>query len=190
MAKNTRNQPSRNRKNQSEPEAPEDTAPAGYSEQGTSDLAGFWDGKTPIHVIPRGFTLSDSSIEPQKSSVLFICELVDATTCVTRDDRGQASEVAVDAGEMVGLWGKPGLKALLDQGGEPTFVKVTGEKPIKGRPKPMTTFAVLSKRKGTRLSMLDDFRKESIGSTNFALPKTRAGSTSTAQARDWDGNPV
>lgn len=161
----------------------------GYDEQDTGDLVGFWDPTmTAIHCIPIGFTLSDSQLEPQKPSVLFIVELLDAID-VVKGKVGEQEVISADAGERVGIWGKPGMRAILNQCGVPTLLALTGEKDI-GKPSAMLTFACKAKQRGTRLPLLDDHRDKSAHASCFALPKQRGNSARSAAPVDYSDVPI
>lgn len=131
-------------------------APAGYQEQST-DVIGVWNMEGPIHFIPSGCRLVDSSIDASKVSLLVVGKLVDACNFIVD---GEEATVPAEPGKMVGVWAKPGMAALAGLAGVPVFMYLTGERDV-GKASPMKTFAVMSKGPGNRLPVLSDTRTKS-----------------------------
>lgn len=132
------------------------TAPEGYLEQ-TDDVVGFWDGDKgyPIHFVPESATLHDSELDKSKVSVLVKGRLVEPCEVYL----GEETQIA-DTNDMVGIWLKPGMKALRDLAGEQVWIRQTGEKDV-GKPSPMKTFGVFSKKKGRPVPVVGDYRDKS-----------------------------
>lgn len=136
--------------------------PSGYKNQST-DVVGMWSPELSdsIHFVPKGVKLFDSSIDKSKPSCLVIGSLIDPCTLVTRED-GEDEPVDGITGSIVGVWYKPGMRALLNLQGVKVWITPDGEKDI-GKPSPMKLFKVLAPEVGQRLSILEDSRKLSLG---------------------------
>lgn len=130
--------------------------PEGYLDRGT-DLDGFWPGVEPLHFIPHGRRVFDSSIDPTKTSTLVVGELV-AATVLEHPETKQPFKAPV--GAKVGLWTKSGMAALKDLAGVAVFMYPDGEKDV-GRPSKMKVYKILSKLAGKRLPVLSDYRMKS-----------------------------
>jgi len=137
--------------------------PDGYAKQST-DIIGFWDpditpGKTTaIHFIPLEVKLFDSRIEPNKPSAIVVGKLVDAIAMSAPG--GEDEVVECKAGDIVGVWYKPGMSAIKQLAGVKVFMYPTGTLDT-GKPNPMVTYDVLSKTKGSDLHVTQDGRKKS-----------------------------
>jgi len=151
-------------------------APEGFVTQ-SDDVVGYWNPEEcPIQCIPRAAKIFDGNIEKSKPSVLLIVELTAPCIIVTKKAEGETEgeRFVGKPGDMVGIWGKPGMRAIRDLGGVECWVKYTGEKDT-GKPNPMKLFDVKSKSKGRRIEISDDSRKESKGVKTFldtpSMPK-------------------
>jgi hypothetical protein len=151
--------------------------PAGYKEQST-DIVGFWNFKTcaPLHFIPKYVRLSDSNIDPNKSSTLVIGELIE--NCALEDKDG--NEVLGGKGQLVGVWAKPGMKAISNLAGVAVYMYQDGEVDI-GKPNPMILFKVMAKTRGAALVIEADYRKSSRNA-KMNIPAEDVGSQSDANA--------
>jgi len=133
-------------------------APAGYSEE-KGDITGFWDPQTgPIHMIPRSVRLFDSKVDATKVSALLYAELIDPCTVVA--DLATKETTIAKKGDLVGVWLKPGMKALANLGGVPAYMYEDGVLDT-GKPNPMTVFKVMRKSRGAQLPVEADFRSRS-----------------------------
>lgn len=137
---------------------PKVALPAGYVDQ-SDDLVGFWDPELhpTVHFIPQEAKVFDSQIEKTKSSVLVIGTLVDGQKLALAKNEG---EVIGKPGDRVGIWAKPGMKALKDNKGVRTLIIPAGEKDT-GKPNPMKLFTVASATKGDVLYITEDRRVHS-----------------------------
>lgn len=141
-------------------------APDGYR-RGGGDVIGFHDPEKqgPIHGIPRGAKLSDSSIEKDKPSGFVIFELLDPCTVSVEDADGNTTDLEAKKGDTVGVWLKGGMRALKNMAGIAVFMQFMGEKKLKGRPaaqKPMKLYQFdLGPGKGGELQVVEDNRKQS-----------------------------
>jgi hypothetical protein len=137
------------------------SAPETFEKRG-GDLVGFWDPDfTPIHCIPRSVKLFDGNIEPDKPSILLTVELVKAAGVrPPKDAEGGEAPFAAPPGSLVGVWYKPGMRAIRDLCGVPVWMTQEGEKDT-GKPNPMKLFDVRSDKTGTRIPVTEDTREES-----------------------------
>jgi len=127
------------------------------------DVVGFWDPElTPIQCIPLSVKLFDGNIDKDKPSILLTVELVKAAGVrPTKDGEGAVGQpFAAPPGSLVGVWYKPGMKAVRDLCGVEVFIRLTGEKDT-GKPNPMKTFEVTSEKNGTRVPVTEDLRDKS-----------------------------
>jgi hypothetical protein len=156
MANQQSNDKSKNRPN----------IPAEYKEQ-SSDIIGFWDSLSgdTIHMIPKGVRLLDSKIDPTKSSTLLVVELVEPISVEDPDGKS----VIADKGDTIGIWTKPGMSDLKQLAGVDVYMYQQGTKEM-GKGNPMYLYKVLSKTKGTKLSVLGDFRKRSLPKGQGPIP--------------------
>jgi hypothetical protein len=130
--------------------------PAGYKKRG--DLAGFWDpNQGPVHFIPKYAKAFDSKIEKLKPSVLIFGTSVGVNACMTKDQE----LVEVEAGELIGVWYKPGLKGLGDLAGVSCFCYLTGKEIDTGKGFPMKEYDVGSAKEGGVLYVTEDNRDKS-----------------------------
>lgn len=132
--------------------------PAGYGAI-EEDIVGFWKPEEgPIEVKPLYVKLSDSRIDDTKSSTLIFCELVKPITLYRKDDE----TVEGKKGDLIGIWSKPGMRAIRNCAGVATYIALEGEKDT-GKGNPMKTFVVAPKDgiKGDRLVVEEDNRKQS-----------------------------
>lgn len=136
-------------------------APETYSERG-GDLVGFWDSElTPIHCIPRSVKLFDGNIDKDKPSILLTVELASPCGCRPPKDSEAGEEPFVaPVGSLVGVWYKPGMKAIRDLCGVKAFITESGEKDT-GKPNRMKLYKVESEETGTRIPVTEDTRDES-----------------------------
>jgi hypothetical protein len=131
--------------------------PAGYVEQ-SGDIVGFWTGEGAVHFIPRFVRMFDSNLDPAKTSTLLVGELVDPCPEVTPPESEE--KVLAGKGDKIGIWTKPGMRALSDLGGVPVYMYLDGEKDI-GKPSPMKMYKIMSRSRGQKLPVEADFRVKS-----------------------------
>jgi hypothetical protein len=134
--------------------------PAGYTEQ-SADIVGFWTGEGAVHFIPRFVRMFDSSIDPTKSSTLLIADLIDP--CEVFKVGEDEERILAGKGQQIGIWTKPGMKALGKLAGIPVYMYQEGEKDI-GKPSPMKVYKVMSKGQGQKLIVEPggDYRNKSL----------------------------
>lgn len=135
-------------------------APDDFEKMG-GDLVGFWDPElTPIQCRPLSVKLFDGNIEKDKPSILMTVELTKPCGVRPPKDAENGEPFAAPAGSLVGVWYKPGMKAIRDLCGVETWMAKTGEKDT-GKPNPMAVFDVRGKAHGTRIPVTEDTRDES-----------------------------
>jgi hypothetical protein len=137
--------------------------PEGYQKQ-TTDIVGFWDpnivaGKmTAIHFIPLEVKLFDSKLDNKKPSAVVVGKLIDPIPLNAPGGEGEVTEG--QAGDIIGVWYKPGMSDLKQLANVKVLMYPTGEIET-GKPNPMKTFDCLSKQKGGELHVTQDARKTS-----------------------------
>jgi hypothetical protein len=147
--------------------------PEGY-EKKTVDLVGFWNQDAgPLHFIPRSARAFDNKVEKSKHSILIMGESVGTNPVINADEE----RFECKAGDVIGVWYKPGMVAVKDLADVRVFMFASGEKDT-GKPNPMTTYEVGSAKNGTTLYITEDFRKTSLYT---ALPFETKGSAKRAQ---------
>ena len=141
----------------------------------TGDVVGFYDVEKQgrMSIIPRGFKLLDNDADDSKSTVLLVCEL---TAPMGAEVTPKKNEPPIHAkkGELVGIWGKVGMRAIGELGGVECLISCEGEKDI-GRPKPMKLFSVktlVEGAKGVPLLLISDSRRTSAGAKTFLTSGT------------------
>ena len=125
----------------------------------TEDVTGYWlPEHSPIFCIPRQARAFDSNLDPTKPSILIMVELL--KECALRDAETEKARIG-KAGELVGIWYKPGMKDVGQCAGLKTLITLDGTKDV-GRPSPMTVFRVETVEKTSApLMITSDFRKHS-----------------------------
>jgi hypothetical protein len=137
----------------------------------TGDVIGFHDLEDhgPIHGIPRGAKLSDSQINARNVSCFIIFEILDPCVVINDDDESMMAK----KGDMVGVWTKPGMRAVAKCAGIPVFIAHTGEKDVhKGKTgmSPMKTYDIyIGEGKGELIPVIEDNRDESINEKHFLV---------------------
>lgn len=154
--------------------------PTGYQSQG-GDLVGYWDPKEgPIHFIPLYVNLFDNSVEPIKSSALLFAKLVDATNVLARDEDDSFTATPAKPNDMVGIWLKPGMKALKNLANVKVFMYEDGELDT-GKPNPMKLYKIFSNAKGELLRVEDDRREKSKNSSSVFSQKRQVQTESVEE---------
>lgn len=131
--------------------------PEGFEEQ-SADVVGFWDPSLgPITFVPEGCRLIDNSADATKVSQMVLGRLIAPCDSIVNDDE----PVTTKAGDLVGVWAKPGMKTLAQCGGVPTFICENGTRDT-GKVNPMTLFKVATRGGlGERLAIVGDHRSKS-----------------------------
>jgi hypothetical protein len=123
----------------------------------SGELAGYWDPEmTFIQFIPEEVNLFDNKIDDRKVSAIIIGTL-------TRDmplaGKEEGEIVEGKTGDRVGVWYSPGMKGIVDLGGQETLMYPNGVKNT-GKPNDMKVYAVQARRRGGRLEVTNDYRSE------------------------------
>lgn len=137
----------------------------------SQDVDGYWDPvkSGPIIWTPRAVRLLDNSQGGNKSSCLIFGELADECllqkNVQNRDKKAPKVYETFPKGTSVGVWGKAGMRDLLDLGGAIVWMAPNGFREVPGREKPMALF--LCKRKkggpaGEKLGLVSDVRQKSL----------------------------
>lgn len=144
----------------------------------SGDVVGFHDPELqgPIFGIPRAAKASDSKLDSTKPSVFVIFELLEACK-VTEGSAEDAKEIPANAGDMVGVWVKGGMRSLRNMGGLKVLMQYTGVKKLKDRPAaqdPMKTYQFDTDRAvGVAIPIIEDNRKDSRHVVNAWLPPAK-----------------
>ena len=137
--------------------------PEGFSD-GAADLDGYWNfEKSPIFCIPQSARIMDGNIDTDKPAILFTVKLTKPCAINLPKEKGDTSDAQLaiaKAGAMVGIWFKPGLRALKNLGNQECKVAYTGEKNT-GKPNPMKVFYVGYPKVGTVVPVVEDAREDS-----------------------------
>jgi len=144
------------------PEAPEDMRPQSDS------VEGYWeDEKSAILCIPRFARVFDGNIVKERPSLLIVVELTAPTTVSLKIEGEDEYDVfTAEKGRMVGVWGKPGMRAIKDLCGVEVWMKRSGVKNT-GKGNPMITYDIRAKQLGTRIPITEDTRDYSEGVPTF-----------------------
>jgi hypothetical protein len=134
-------------------------APAGFVDQ-TSDVVGFYDPEVDpvIHFVPIEAVLSDSQLDDSKVSILIFGKLTEPMKLVETAKSGNV--VQGKKGDMIGIWAKPGMRALRNLANEPTIMYPDGERNT-GKPNPMAVYKILAAKKSGKLPIVEDRRDKS-----------------------------
>lgn len=153
----------------------------------SSDVVGHWDGKGELLCVPHAAKIFDGSIEASKPSTLIIVELL-APCGITMGSqkKGTFKTGTAKKGDQVGVWYKPGMKAIVNLCDAPCSIIQSGERDI-GKPEPMKLYEIASPGPYKRLLLLEDAREESA-SAKTALD-SRGSRRSTRQVDDLDELP-
>jgi hypothetical protein len=102
------------------------------------DIEGFWDGDGTVHFAPTGYKSFPSKKFKDKMSTIILGRALSAVSGVDPD--GEPTEL--EAGMLIGVWYKPGMRDLLSLYGAKVKMKADGEKELPGKGNPMKVFAI------------------------------------------------
>ena len=128
----------------------------------TSDVIGYWnsDGEIPLTGIPEtGVVAIDSGIDKQKPSLLLKVKATLPTIVMDQDD----NENVCKAGDLVGVWYKPGMRDVRTLGGvEVTIARNPAKDKDTGKGNPMKAFEIRASTTGQLLRITEDRREKSM----------------------------
>lgn len=174
----------------------DESVPEGFESQ-DGDLVAYWEpasqgtakspprpGSPAILFTPLYATLSDSKIKPNrgeqhKSSTLIHCRLERA--CRLRSAVKSEGYKVFEAGSLIGIWSKPGMRRLQNLAGVPVYMKNSGFKDV-GNQSDMVTFDIKWKTDGQRLKVQEDRR-------NLSLTEKERAARASAAAEKLDDIP-
>ncbi len=161
--------------------------PSGYKKQ-SADVVGYWDPEQgALHCIPRGAKLFDGHIDKTKPSMLIYAEVVDGVEVYGKDDDDNMTTRWAEPGELVGVWGKAGLRDIRNLAGQKTWLELNGKTKDTGKGNPMKLYDVLSAKQGTLIPITEDMRVKSAHVPTFLDPvKPRASKPSNGQSQASD----
>ncbi len=160
----------------------------------SGDVVGFHDPELqgPIFGIPRVAKASDSKLDSTKPSVFVIFELLEACK-VTEGSGDDTKEIPANAGDMVGVWVKGGMRSLRMMCGLKVLMQYTGVKKLKDRPAaqdPMKTYQFDTDRTvGTMIPVIEDNRKESRHVVSAWLPPAKGAPPQRMREPGEDEDP-
>jgi hypothetical protein len=142
--------------------APAQSDPPEGFERCTTDVAGFYDGESSIRFTPIEVKAFDGYQDTTKPSCLIIGRLNATAKLRQKNDDGEPGTVVGKAGDMVGVWYKPGMRDIVNLAGIEVFVRPGGEKDI-GKGNPMKVFELFTRgsQRGQPLLVTLDQRDDS-----------------------------
>lgn len=127
------------------------------------DIVGFWREDRPIQCRPETVKLFDNKTEKVKPSALITVRLTE--DCEVLDPKtGELLEAK--EGQLVGIWGRPGMRDLRVLAGCRVAIIPDGEIEIKDKPNPMRAYKIFSHKddEGSTLKVDLDKREKSKNS--------------------------
>ena len=129
----------------------------------TSDVVGYWDsdGDFPITGIPeKGVIAIDSGIDKTKPSLLTKWKATVPTVVKDSED----NENICKAGDLVGVWYKPGMRDMRTLAGiEVTMARNPSKDKDTGKGNPMKAFEIRASGTGELMRLTEDRREKSRG---------------------------
>ncbi len=132
-------------------------APEGFVKQ-IGDTSGQWVRLTPLQGVVLSAKLMDSNLDEAKSTALVLVEIT--KPCIV--DADGEFRVA-EPGDIVGIWYKPGMRALRWLCGQEVFIMENPKEMWKdtGKGNPMITFDIRAPKRGAPMQITDDTRDKS-----------------------------
>ncbi len=181
-------------------------APAEFTE-GTGDLAGYWEsaspktakrdatfGSPPVTFTPLYVTLTDSDIDPEKTSTLIHCRL--EAPAILRSANKDEGYIEFPAGTLFGIWAKPGMRELKKYANRKLWMR-NGQKVRNdvvyfkeiGQQSPMVVFTIRWAEGTTTeaLKVREDYRNESLDDAAMERKNRRAKRAAEKAASDDGG---
>lgn len=145
---------------------PEPSLPEGFEER-TTDIVGTWDpDRGPIRFIPSHASVGDGKkFDKTKPSLLIFGKLTAPCVVVVKseDDNQDAEKptVLAKAGDLVGVWAKPGMKDIANLCGVEVFM---ARNPAKdrdtGKGEKMKAYTIGSKEQPNRIIPIHHDRRD------------------------------
>lgn len=129
----------------------------------SEDVSGYWVPEaSAIHCVPMSAKLFDSGIDPTKPSALVMVRLEGPT--VVEDADSESKRIA-KKGEIIGIWYKPGMRAIASCAGVVALMTLQPEAKWKdtGKGNKMKTFSVKAGDGGSKIPVSSDSRAKSKG---------------------------
>jgi len=165
------------------PQAAPVGVPQGFEER-TSDIVGVWDpDKGPIFFVPSHAAVGDGKkFDKTKPSLLIFGKLT--ADCALKvkardeDEDGASGTVQGKAGDLVGVWAKPGMKDIATLCGVEVFLTVDPSKDRDtGKGKKMKGYRVASKDEPNTLIPIRSDRRDLSKGTRCFLDAPDYGKT-------------
>lgn len=123
------------------------------------DIIGFWLEDRVLECIPESVKLFDNKQDKHKPSALITAKLTKDCEVMTSD--GELIEGR--EGQLVGIWGRPGMRDLRVLSGCRVAIVPDGEIAIKDKPNPMRAYKIYSHKEdeGKQLQVDLDKREKS-----------------------------
>lgn len=130
-----------------------------YQDQ-SGEIAGYWDPELfYIHFTPEEVTLFDNKQDESKPSALIIGTLLQDMPLRSAEKDSDAV-IQCSEGDRVGVWYSPGMRGIKDLAGSKVLLVPNGLKAT-GKQNDMKKYIVRSDRRGEKLRITNDHRKES-----------------------------
>jgi hypothetical protein len=143
-----------------------------------SDVVGFWDGEGTLHVKPSGFRSFPSKKFRGRTTTMIIGTLLSNASGTDKD----GEELALEAGETVGIWYSPGMRPILTLKNQ--RVKLTRDESFDkdtGKGNPM---------KGYRIETLKNVQRVNLDNLSFDNgPDISAKAEKKTSEEDMDNVP-
>lgn len=174
--------------NQGNPLDPQEwVEPPSEFESAALDLVGYWEsaspptpkrgptfGSPPVEFTPLHVTLTDSDLDPSKTSTLIHCRL--EKPCLLKSATKGEGYIEFPAGSLFGIWAKPGMRPLKKLAGNKVWMrngqKIRGEivyykdisKPGDKLERTMVVYDIRWSKDATErvLQVMEDHRDESL----------------------------
>jgi hypothetical protein len=155
----------------------------------SDDVIGYWDPeKSSIRCKPMSVKIFDGQeFEGQdvRPSCLILVELTAACLVKVKDENGQWQIKKGNKGDVVGVWYKPGMRAIRRLSGVECHIQENGERDTgKGNPMKMYDIRCPDASSGKKLIVSDDTREETAGMYTDFTGGTRQNGQRVAARND------
>jgi hypothetical protein len=150
-----------------------------YQEQ-RDDVVGYWvpEAGMPIHGKLLGAKLFDGTNDPPKPAGLLFFQLIDALP-VQAPGKGPRKVKLANAGDIVGVWAKPGMRTLKRAQDQPVWMILNPESDWKdvGKQQDMKTFTMRFPKRAAELILFEDNRTATLDQDSWLVSTLPAGQT-------------